>query len=242
MGGISKTGVKIPRWLKRIEQAEYTRRPSWLSKLIRVKPAVDLDGALRESDRRLWADAGFFAIMGVGGLINVWLDIHGEQHGRLAFCTNFLPFVWLAFSDAIGSEDRWLGALVRRASNPGGVGREWVARQSSIRRRRRAMRIPREVLIVVILAVIPVTHGVYHPRPGVSRLHVELYVVAAAFLACAVLTAVVLRRVNRRCFETACAALFAAEAELAVGQTPGAGAGTVEDAEPSDAISWEIAG
>ncbi|MBR7832043.1 hypothetical protein KDL01_02160 [Actinospica durhamensis] len=243
MGGISKSTVRVPRWLKRIERAEYRRQRSWLSKLIRVKPAADLDAALRESDRRLRWDASFFAVTAAVELLNVWLDGRGEQAGRWSSCANMLPFVWIFFSDAIGSTDRWLGVLMHRANNPGGVGPEWVARQGSIRRRHRLEKIPPAASIVVIVATIPVTHALYHPHAGdVSRIQVELSTIAVMFLLDALSFAVGLRRVNRRCFATVCTALYAAEAELAAGQAPGAGAGAIEDAEPSDAISWVTTG
>ncbi len=242
MGGIPAAGVKIPRWLKRIEQVEYTRRPGWWGWLTRRgKPDIELDAALRESDRRLWLDGGYFAMGAVVELIDAWLRRGGRQSAGLSFWILYLPFVWIVLTDLVGAEDRWIGAIARRAGRPGGVGPAWMARQKVIRHRLRVRRITLWVFGLLFVAILPVTHALYHPHPGaISRYEVEQCEIAADFLAYAAFIVFFFRRLNRRCFHTVLEALYAAETQLA--SLHASIAGTVEDAVPSDAISWEITG
>lgn len=210
MAAISTTEVKIPRWLRRAERGE--------SRL-----TTDLEKAYRRSDLALWARASYFFLGAVGRLVQTWMHAHHEKYGRLSEVL-FIPVACvLLFSVVIGTEERWIAAVVLRARARGGVGLRWVTQQAPIRRWHWYTVPPMPVFFIAFIAIWPVTHQLDR-HPNSTRREIEFCEQAALCLCYALLTAVVFRRVNRKCFRATRDALLAAEADLA--QEPAADATT----------------
>lgn len=182
----------------------------------------DLDAAFGRSLRAQRALRAYTLIVASTLVGHAWLISRGEDGGNLGDALNLVVVLGFLLP-SFGGDDQWIAALLRRARAVGGVGAAWVARDRSVRRWHRLDRASALAVVVVLLAIIPVTHRIYLTA-GHPRTEIELCISAADFALYAVSAALCFPRIGRRCFEAARAALLAAEAAAA--QEPVAGTAT----------------
>jgi hypothetical protein len=190
------------RWLRRCDRAQAKRRWRGMS--------ADLEAEFRRSEQSVWAYTAVILIYSIGMLVHAWLLGRGEDQGRLAEGMDLVAISAAYIPALFMSDDRWIRAMIVRSRGPQGVGLEWLARQRSIRRWRRVGSTALLVLGVFYAATIPVTHAIDR-TPDMFRKQIEYSAESAELLLYAIFLAVVLRRFNRRCFETVRVDLIAAE-------------------------------